>query len=163
MYWKIKLKYYLQVTIVGVLLLLWSCSGDAVYSESLLVPEDGWQINDSLVYTFNIDSPEDSYNIFLEVENTEAYPYNNLWLFVQTKSPDNQEYIDTLQCFLSDEKGNWLGSTFVFSDKYVKRLTYKSGIQFAHGGQHQIKIIQGMRNDKLPGISQLTLELQKAD
>jgi len=138
-------------------LLLIGCKGNNVFTGSERVDEDGWRMDSIYSFKFDIKDTTKAYQIKFLVRNTPAYKYQNLWLFVKKVDPDFVSKSDTVQMFLADDFGNWLGSGLgsIYSGEYL----YKDSMHFSQPGTYQYFIRHGMRTDSLEGIHDIGLSV----
>ena len=68
---------------------------------------------------------------------------------------------DTIECFLADEFGKWLG-TGAGALKEMPVL-YRQQVIFPDSGIYQMKIGQGMRDSILVGINDIGIRVEKAN
>ena len=150
-------------------LLFSSCSGDAIFSSNTSF-SDGWGQQD----TVKINLPElDStaaYNLFLNVRNSNDYPFNNLFLIVGMEFPQGKTVTDTIEYRMANPDGTWMG-TGIGSIKESK-LWYKEGVRFTEAGTYKLSIVHAVRNngavqgvERLAGITDVgvSVELPKTD
>jgi len=140
------------------LLLLVSCSNRAVYEEYLAVDENGWNQNDTRSFEFEIQDTLLIYDLYLNIRNTTNYEYSNIYFFISTRFPDGREFSDTVQCFLADYQGKWLGKGL--GKIKDNRLLFKRGIRFPASGRYKMSIEQAMREENLKGISDVGIRLE---
>jgi len=151
----------LNLILVGILLLLVviSCDKNRVYEQYLSVDSDGWHKDSILNFDFEIENSNQSYNLLLNVRNIEAYPFSNLWLFVDIIAPDSTSVRDTLEYTLAYPNGKWTGqgSSGVYNNSFV----FRSNVFFPVQGNYRFVIQQAMRNDLLKGITNVGLRIEK--
>ena len=125
-----------------------------------MVP-NGWS-KDS-IYTFDIPITETNrrYNVYVNIRNRGEYPYQNLWLYLSRTSPDKQVVSDTIECYLADKRGKWLGSGV--GSVFDMPVLYEQNIQFKTSGVYHYKIVHGMRDNVLLGINDIGMRVEKAD
>lgn len=138
-----------------------SCSDNTAYIEAKELPVKGWH-KDSIV-NFNVPVTDASleYNVLLNIRHNENYPSQNLWLFVNYTGPDKVTVTDTLECYLADNSGKWLGTGF--GSLRSMPLLFKQKLKFKKAGNYRFSIQQGMRILELQGINDIGIELQKID
>jgi gliding motility-associated lipoprotein GldH len=66
-----------------------SCGADVVYTEFKNMPVNGWEAKDVKNYNPIITDTLADYEIQLTVRHTDAYPYQNMWLFVTIEKDTN--------------------------------------------------------------------------
>ena len=148
--------------IAGILfafLFLAACTNNNVYFQYHPVNPKGWSA-DSL-YTFDVEITDtiSAYNVYVNVRNTPDYKNQNLWLFILEESPEGVVINDTIEFYLADVRGKWLGSG-VGSIKEMPVL-YHQGIKFERSGIYTYKIGHGMRDNNLVGINDLGIRVEK--
>ena len=151
---------YSFILILFYSLLLLSCNNNVVYTDSVPMPAKKWELMNIPSFSVPIDDTLHSNNVIFTIRTGSSYPFRNIYLFVQTKSPDGKCITDTLQYFLADEKGNWYGRGF--GDIHELNLPYKSNVYFPVKGTYQFSIRHGMRIEDLNGVYDFGLRIEKA-
>lgn len=151
---KIKLTFVCFVTV-----LLTSCNEHIVFSEQKELSKYGWDKNDAVVFEANMTDSLSAYDVLITLRNDETYPNQNLWLFVDETAPNGTIQRDTVQCFLVDNQGHWIGSG-VGSLHYVS-VYYKQQCRFSQQGTYRYSIKHGMRYDQLQGLNDIGIKIQK--
>ncbi|MCH4552056.1 gliding motility lipoprotein GldH [Aestuariibaculum lutulentum] len=130
-----------------------SCDSNRVFDEYKSVPNK-WH-KDSIV-SFDITPPDSTkaYNLFVNLRNTNAYKYNNLFLIVEMVFPHGKTIKDTLEYRMADPTGKLLGTGV--TDTKENKLWYKEGVVFKEAGNYKVNIQQAMReNGKVNGVVEL--------
>jgi len=99
-------------------------------------------------------------NISLMVRHADTYPYNNLFLFVNSTYPDGKVTTDTMEVILANNKGEWQGSGV--GDIYDLKVPIKKNVRFVLPGKYRFSFEQGMRVDPLPMIMDIGFEIEKS-
>jgi gliding motility-associated lipoprotein GldH len=142
-----------------VLLLLLSCNGRVVYTNSQAMPSEIWKLTDVASFKVPVTDTINSNNVSFTIRNGSSYPFRNIYLFVTTTSPDGKELTDTLQYELADETGKWNGKGF--GDVHELNLPYKSNVFFPLKGIYQFRVQHGMRTENLKGVYDIGLKIEK--
>ena len=137
-------------------LLLVGCQGDIVYTAFNTLPNAGWEADSSLCYQPTITDSVSDYQMLITIRHTDAYPYQNLWLFVDIEKDSVSLRRDTIECYMANERGEWLGGGLSIHEL---PLLYSDSYQFANSGEYQISITQGMREDTLVGIKEVGVKI----
>ncbi|WP_459210356.1 gliding motility lipoprotein GldH [Aquimarina rhabdastrellae] len=135
------------------LVLLISCDNKQVFDEYKSMP-NGWH-KDTLAH-FSIPQLDTTktYNVFLNVRNTNEYQYSNLYLITTLEFPKGKVLVDTLQYEMALPDGQWLGEGF--TDVKENKLWYKEGVKFNEEGIYKVSIQHAMRkNGEVDGIQML--------
>lgn len=139
--------------VLGLLIGMTSCDNKQVYDVYKTVP-NAWH-KDSII-NFKITPPDttNAYNLFVNLRNTNAYRYSNLFLIVEMDFPHGKTMTDTLEYKMAKPNGEFLGTGF--NDLKENKLWYKEGVIFNENGDYTIKIQQAMReNGKVNGVINL--------
>lgn len=131
-----------------------------IYEDISTINNALWQYNDTLSFDINITKTKQPYNVYIDIENTNNYKYSNLFLFVSITAPDNSTIVDTIDIFMADYKGKWVGKEK--NNNYFGNYLYKRGVVFPNTGIYKTTIVQGMRDDELKGITKLGISVSEA-
>ncbi len=94
------------------------------------------------------------YNMYVHIRNTNAYPYNNIYLIASMEFPHGKTVTDTLEYRMANPDGSWLG-TGIGTVKESK-LWYKENVSFFEEGTYKFSVSQAVRNNgEVHGVSQL--------
>jgi len=143
-----------------IILAMTGCGQEVIYEDYVTIPDNGWNKDSMATFRVKIDDVKNNYDIFINIRNKSDYPNSNIWLFVDVTSPEGKTIRDTLNYFLADEHGKWIGSGW--GDMYLVQYPYRRNIKFAKAGEYRFSIIQGMRYDKLEGIHNIGITIAKS-
>jgi len=148
-----------KIKFIGlILLVLCSCSGSH-YDKSFTIDNESWGVSDILQFKVDIYDQTSRYNALVHIRNTTDYSYSNIFMFVHVLYPDNTEKIDTVEGYITDNKGTWLGSG---SGRYKSNdFVYKRNILFPMRGTYIFTIEHAMREESLDGIATVGMEVIK--
>ncbi len=139
-----------------------SCNRNEMYFDYRPVSAGGWNKDSLLVYNVQVDDTLSTFNFYVHVRHYGNYSYQNLWLFVDYL--DRQDSIlkkDTIECYLADEYGKWMGS----GAGAIKEIPVylKKSVRFGNKGDFRIRIQQGMRDSVLRGINKVGVRIEKVE
>ena len=149
--------------------LITSCDSGAVFDEYKSVP-NRWH-KDS-VATFNFKAPDttNNYNLYVNLRNTDAYKFSNLFLIVELNYPNGKAVNDTLEYKMAAPNGELLGTGF--SDLKENKLWFrgfKEPFRFEENGDYIVNIQHAMRNngevngvENLEGITDIGFRVEQA-
>lgn len=130
-----------------------SCDSNRVFDAYKAVPNK-WH-KDSII-SFKINPPDstNAYNLFVNLRNTNAYKYNNLYLIVEMVFPHGKTVKDTLEYKMAEPSGKLLGTGY--TDIKENKLWYKEQVVFNEAGEYTVNIQHAMReNGKVNGVIDL--------
>lgn len=145
--------------VVGLLSFIFSsCNHNEVYYRYNEIKDGKWGKNDTLV--FNIDSIDNgTYNMNVDISNNINYPYQNIWLLIQSNLTDSTFQEKIVELKIADKDGNWLGNGFGSLYQLSIPLDSKSKLDSVQG--KQIKIVHNMKDDVLVGIERIGIKISK--
>ncbi len=153
--------------IIFVMIMMSSCDSNRVYDEYKSVP-DAWEKDAEIA--FNVTPPDtiSAFNLFVNIRNTNAYKFSNLFLIVEMEYPHGKTIKDTLEYEMTEKNGELLGEGLM--DIKENKLWYKgydSPFIFEEQGEYRISIQQAMRNngdvngvDTLEGITDVGFRIE---
>ncbi|MGB3588456.1 MAG: gliding motility lipoprotein GldH [Tunicatimonas sp.] len=145
------------------LLVLTRCDDNRVYEDNTDFDQTVWAADSLLSFRFQIDEPEQAYNIYWNVRNTIAYPFRNLYLtyyLEDTLGHTIKTELYEMNLFES-RTGKPFGSGLgdIFSHQVLALPNYK----FDTAGMYQIRLQQYMRQDTLPEILSVGVRVEVAE
>lgn len=146
------------VLIIGMGLFLASCSHNDVYNEFHSFPQAVWKRNNPAVFDVEIKDLSAEYSVLLEIRNSNEYSFQNLWLYVDVLSPTGTIVKDSFNVELADVYGKWHGTGLSL---YSHSHPYRTNYHFPDTGTYRFRVIQGMRQAVIPGISDIGLTVAK--
>jgi gliding motility-associated lipoprotein GldH len=149
--------------LTGCILLLCSyCNGNALYTQKKRFLDHAWPRQDTCAFTFAIQDATQPYDIYLWVEYTPDYPYQNLHIQYQLQDNQANSIAKVLQDnLLFDPKtGKPLGKGW--GKKKCLRLPLVTHYQFREPGEYSLSLIQFMRTEKLLGVDSIGIQLYRS-
>lgn len=139
-----------------------ACSRHPVAYEYRSTPVEGWEPGDTL--KFRVDTLQESgtYRLTLGVRTSAStpYPFRSVWIAVRQHwhNPDTL-LIDTVECVLTDEKGDAIGHG-VSLYQYRQPLPL---IKLPEGSCAELSITHIMRRELISGISAIGIRLEREE
>lgn len=150
-------KFLAVFLLIGVLA---SCNRNEVYFDYRTVSADGWSKDSLLVYNIDVKDSVSKFDIYVHVRHYGTYPYQNLWMFIDYLDvKDSIPKRDTIECYLADEHGKWLGNGAGALREMP--VFIRQQVQFPAVGEYQISIRHGMRDSLLTGINKIGVRVEK--
>lgn len=157
------MKSLLRNSLLG-LLGVWfaaACSdGNTVYHAYQTLPNDGWGKRDTLSFLIPLtDSVPATLRLFAEVRNRADYPYQTLHLLIARNLPDSTVWrTDTIAIGLADSTGSWVGKGW--GSIYQSEAFIKS-VRLLHPGHYTMKVMSDMKDERLRGMSDIGIRIEK--
>lgn len=152
-------KYFLLIYSLFIISGFSSCDKNRVFEEYKTIPGNSWFINNKVTFDVNITDTVNADNLYVDIRNTGAYQYSNIFIFFTAYLPDNTIAKDTLECTLADASGKWLGSGL--GDLWDNKILFKKNFKFPRTGNYKFEMVQGMRINPLPQVADVGLRIEK--
>ncbi|MFY9311218.1 MAG: gliding motility lipoprotein GldH [Bacteroidia bacterium] len=147
--------------VLSAVLFFSSCDSKRIFEDNVEIPDNMWNVHNIVKLEVDITDTVAPANFYINVRNADGYPYGNLQLFIKTTFPNNQFSVDTLECILADEKGQWLGNGM--GDIYDNQIPFKRHVRFPVTGKYTFELQHAMRVTDLPLIMDVGLRIEKAN
>ncbi len=145
--------------LIVAVLFLQACSDNIVFEANTAISAGSWSEKEPVRFEFEITDTTAFHNFYVNLRNGENYPFSNLFVFVELEFPNGKKSVDTVECFLADKTGKWLGSGL--GDIYDNRFLYQQRKLFPISGGYRLNIYQGMRKEELEGINDVGFRLTR--
>lgn len=162
-----KSKYWMPFVVLVISIM--SCDSKRVFDEYQSV-SGAWHKDKAIEFKLVPPDTTKTYNLFINLRNTEAYKFSNLYLIVELNYPNGKALKDTLSYAMARKDGTLLGTGF--SDIKENKLWYKgheAPFVFEETGEYRVSIQQAMREngrvsgiDKLEGITDVGFRIEQA-
>lgn len=158
--------YLIYILFIGIFVLVITACADKnyVFEQNIEIPNAEWVVTDKAILTVDISDTVSQHSFYINVRNTEQYPYRNLYVFVKTIFPNEKSSRDTVGIVLADATGKWVGSGSGFlnsSQHLTNTIMYQYNKRFPISGKYIFEIEQAMREDTLIGIQNIGLKIEK--
>lgn len=151
-------KQLVFVFMAAMLIMIAACNRRLVYDKYVSTPVAGWEKNDTLSFEISPVDSAASYQSYLGLRITDAYPFTALTLIVeQHVYPRDEIKIDTVHCQLTDNRGNATGNGLSYH-QYKFPITL---MQLQHGDSIHVRVRHDMKREILPGVSDIGMSLRR--
>lgn len=148
-----------SIIVVGVVM-SYGCQTDVLYEHNIPINCNGWNVEDTLVYSVNIQDTTQRYDISVNVRHRDIYEFMNLYVNVITQMPNNQVKQEVISLPLADDGGQWYGSCT--GDICFQRVFIMKKATFSIPGVYTFRINQEMRTEELDDIFDMGLRIEKS-
>jgi gliding motility-associated lipoprotein GldH len=138
-----------------------ACDNKTVYKDYKKIPDKIWDRNFQPEFNVDIEDAETNYDIYIHIRNASMYPYSNIWVFMHSNTPTGETAIDTVECTLADEAGNWLGDGM--GDIWDREILWKQNHHFPQKGEYTYRMEHAMRVKMLPGIMDVGISVERVE
>ncbi len=120
---------------------------------------DGWTKDQKLAFDYEIRDSITPIDFYINIRNSTEYEYANIFFFIKTIYPNQRYSIDTVECFLANMKGDWLGKGL---GKFRNSsIAFKKNMRFPMKGHYHMEFEMAMRDTILDGIDALGIRVEK--
>ncbi|GEQ84805.1 gliding motility lipoprotein GldH [Patiriisocius marinistellae] len=144
-----------------------ACDNATVAGDTHTLSGNSWDVDEKIDFEIPVLDSIKQYDVFVNVRNTNEYPFNNLFLIVSMQYPNGKTAVDTLEYKMAAPDGSWLGEG-IGSIKESK-LYYKENFSFRENGNYSLGITHAVRNNgnvqgvkNLQGISDVGYSVEVA-
>lgn len=138
--------------------LLTACSENFIYEETKSIPNGAWAYADTLDYTLNITDTTQLYNLYLDIDHTVDYPFQNIYLKIHTQYPSGKRISEQLPIDFADKTGQWYGKCS--GEDCHLRVNIQQRAFFNEVGKHVITLEQFLRKNPLQGMKNIALKME---
>ncbi len=150
--------YILIFSLLAAVFFFQSCDSNRYFEQNQPIENEKWFFQDAKTFSFDITDTTSLFNYYLNVRNTNDYPFANLYVFLNSEFPNGEIARDTIELQLAQLNGKWLGSG---NGRYkYNQFILRKGMRFVQRGTYTFQIEQGMRKDTLKGISDIGIRLE---
>ena len=143
-------------------LFLNSCTEIDLFEKNISIPNIEWSNSFNASGSFIIKDTVSTYNVYLVLRHTDAYPYNNIWLNVGLQSPGDADLqFQKINLYLGSDAHGWegIGMNDIWE---VRKLISGAPKKFIKAGEYNFSISQLMRNNPLNNVISVGVSVQKA-
>jgi len=145
------------IALVSVLLLS-ACQEQPYFQQSFSFKNNTWARKNSPSFKVEIKDTSKAYNFILTFRNSTNYAYSNVWVYLNSKSPDKAYAREPFEIKITDEKGRWLGKKT--GSILENRLVFRNR-KLAKPGIYTFVFEQGITKKVVYNVLDLGLEIEE--
>lgn len=142
-------------------IVLTGCDPNRLFEENKEIPDGVWDMDYRVAFDFEVPDTITKYNLYFNVRNTDDYPFSNLYIFSHVDFPNGKKGVDTVELPLTNPDGSWIGSGQ--GEIHDCQLLFRKNVRFPVAGKYHMEIEQAMRMEKLPGVRDVGVRIEKAE
>lgn len=142
-----------------------SCDTNTVWSDTQSIA-GSWDKQEAVSFTIPSLDTLKTYNVFINLRNTNDYPFNNVFLIAAIEFPHGKTTTDTLEYKMAYPNGEWMGEGI--GSVKENKLWLRENIRFSENGTYTIILTQAVRNNgetegvnQLPGITDVGISIEE--
>jgi len=150
-----------RIFIASLGLLLWtSCQEQPYYQQSFSFKNNTWARKNSPSFKVEIKDTSKAYNFILTLRNSTNYAYSNVWVYLNSKSPDKAYAREPFEIKITDEKGRWLGKK---TGSIVENQLVFRNRKLSKPGTYTFVVEQGITKKVLYNVLDFGLEIEEVN
>ena len=142
------MKYTQIILLLVSVLVFGSCGESRLYDKKQAILNETWTYKDTLNFDFEIADTFKIYNLYVDIEHSENYPFQNIYLMTHTKFPSGERPAQRINVDLANSAGSWLGKKS--GKNFTHRIDLQENAYFNKAGKYTLTLAQFMRQDSLP-------------
>ncbi len=135
------------------------CGPNYIFDQKKDIQDLAWSYNDTLNFEIDIQDTLKIYNLYLDIEHSIDYPFQNIYTQIYTQFPSGKRIKERLPIDFSEKSGKWIGDCS--NDICTLRVNIQKGAFFNALGKHKITVEQFMRDNPLKGIKSIALRIEE--
>lgn len=139
-----------------------SCAKIDLFEKQVAIPSQQWFYNNVPSFTFQITDTTSLYNLYIVLRHSDGYSYNNIWLRLGSKSPEDTMRFQNINLPLASDANGWdgTGTDDIFE---VRKNITPGPVPFKKAGTYTFTIAQIMRENPLKYILDVGLRVEKVN
>jgi gliding motility-associated lipoprotein GldH len=151
----------LIIILLSAILLTAGCIPSNTFEKNESITHHRWDKNDPKTYEFDISDTISKYLMFVTFRHTDAYNFSNVWLRVETITPDGKSSKQKVELPLMESTGRWTGKGMNEIYEHKIRVSGNSFTTFDQKGSYKIKLHQIMRENPLKHVLSIGVRLER--
>ncbi len=145
------------------LLGLAACRPSPQFQKTYSIPGNQWKSSFQPSFQFDITDTAAAYQLFLLIRHTDAYPFANIWLTMESRGPSDNAFKKLrVEVPLAAVSGQWLGRGMgEIWEQRVPINSLQSPAFFPRAGRYTVRLTQDMRRDPLPEVLTVGFRIEK--
>lgn len=140
------------------ILLFTGCEEAPTYEKTYAFENHEWQQKVKPSFTVDIKDVEKEYDFILTLRTTTEYKYSNLWIYMNTTTPDGQKAREPFEIKITNPDGSWVGKK---TGTVVEHSLYFRRRKMPLKGKYVFVLEQGITNSKVDEVLDIGLMVQE--
>ena len=141
---------------ISLLLIIVSCRPGQLSSHHF--DDNSWNFRDSIGFSFHVVDTLKPHHVSVFFRNTLDYPYQNLFLIIESIHNNKTVRKDTLEYLITNKYGQWLGNGL--GKMKSNHFIVDENMIFDQAGEYEFVIQHGMRKNPLEGVNKVGLKIE---
>ena len=136
-----------------------SCESAPTFEKSYVFENKEWKQDVKPSFIVDIKDPSKEYDFVLTLRTTTEYKYSNLWIYMNTKTPNGEKAREPFEIKITNPDGSWIGKktgTIVENSLNFKRR------KLPLKGKYTFILEQGITESKIDQVLDIGLVVTEA-
>jgi gliding motility-associated lipoprotein GldH len=135
---------------------LYSCGETPHYDKTYSFDNKTWEQRVKPKFSVDIKDTTKVYDFIITLRTTTSYSFNNLWVFLNTKTPSGIEGREPFQIRIANPDGSWIGRK---SGTVVENQLIFRARKFPEKGKFNFEIEQGITDESVDEVLDIGLRV----
>lgn len=139
--------------------MFFSCTEQPYYDKVYSFKNKVWSQRVKPSFTVDIKDINKSYNFIITLRTTTDYKFSNLWVFLNTTTPDGIKAREPFQIIITNPDGSWVGSkTGTIVENYLPFKKRKLPLK----GKYTFTLEQGITDSEIGEVLDMGFSVMEA-
>lgn len=139
--------------------MFFSCTEQPYYDKVYSFKNKVWSQRVKPSFTVDIKDINKSYNFIITLRTTTDYKFSNLWVFLNTTTPDGIKAREPFQIIITNPDGSWVGSkTGTIVENYLPFKKRKLPLK----GKYTFTLEQGITDSEIGEVLDIGFSVMEA-
>ena len=153
----------IYISLLFCLVIMAGCLPSPYFQRVETIPGYNWDYQYKPVFKFNITDTQYTYQSYLIIRHTQAYPFNNIWMLVHIKRPgDTVIHHERVNVLMAEPSGKWLGRGMDEIWEQHLYLKLSDTALIGKPGTYEVSFEQNMRVNPLPEVMNVGLRVERS-
>lgn len=143
---------------LGLSLLTAACSSSPVYEKSYDFDNNCWSQKVKPSFSVAIKDTSKAYNFIITLRTTTEYKFSNLWIYLNSTTPDGQHVREPYEIKITNPDGSWSGKK---TGTIVEKSIYFKNRKLPKAGKYVFVIEQGITESIIDEVIDLGLLVEE--
>lgn len=138
--------------------ILAGCTGAAMYEKSYDFENKEWAQNVKPSFSVDIKDTTKAYTFIITLRTTTEYKFSNLWVYLNSTTPDGQKVREPYEIKITNPDGSWAGKK---TGTIVENSIYFKNRKLPKAGKYVFVIEQGITESKIDEVIDIGLLVEE--
>ena len=140
-------------------LLFAGCSSLPTYEKVYVFENNQWDQSVKPQFVVNLEDTSKRYNFRITLRTTTDYAYSNLWVYLNTVTPDKKIAREPFEFKITDANGSWIGKK---TGSIVEHNLFFKSRKMPMKGKYTFTLEQGITQNTITEVLDVGMEVTEA-